>query len=194
MGIVKKKIEDYCNIYSEKKYRITKRFEVFDNLPPIVDVKSCFDDLRVKPDHVSRSPSDTYYIDKDKLLRTHTSAHQTALIRKGMNSFLCSGDVYRRDEIDSSHYPVFHQVFALILSLLCFLTLMFNRWKVFEYLMKVSLSNIEESSSSSPVSYQYTQDRKQEQFSIFVYSIFSNSLFGGQIEFIHLFIVYVPEK
>jgi phenylalanyl-tRNA synthetase alpha chain len=28
----------------------------------------------------------------------------------GNTAFLCSGDVYRRDEIDSSHYPVFHQM------------------------------------------------------------------------------------
>jgi phenylalanyl-tRNA synthetase alpha chain len=29
---------------------------------------------------------------------------------QGIEAFLCSGDVYRRDEIDSSHYPVFHQM------------------------------------------------------------------------------------
>jgi len=28
----------------------------------------------------------------------------------GLNNFLVVGDVYRRDEIDSTHYPVFHQV------------------------------------------------------------------------------------
>lgn len=45
-----------------------------------------------------------------QVLRTHTSAHQTQFISKGNNAFLCTGDVYRRDEIDSSHYPVFHQM------------------------------------------------------------------------------------
>jgi phenylalanyl-tRNA synthetase alpha chain len=43
-------------------------------------------------------------------LRTHTSAHQTTYISKGVQAFLCTGDVYRRDEIDASHYPVFHQM------------------------------------------------------------------------------------
>lgn len=44
------------------------------------------------------------------MLRTHTSAHQTQFIAAGTSAFLCSGDVYRRDEIDSSHYPIFHQM------------------------------------------------------------------------------------
>jgi phenylalanyl-tRNA synthetase alpha chain len=45
-----------------------------------------------------------------QLLRTHTSAHQCEIIRSGTDAFLCTGDVYRRDEIDSSHYPAFHQM------------------------------------------------------------------------------------
>ena len=44
------------------------------------------------------------------MLRAHTSAHQRDFIRMGLDKFLVSGDVYRRDEIDSSHYPVFHQM------------------------------------------------------------------------------------
>ena len=44
------------------------------------------------------------------MLRTHTSAHQTHFIAQGCPAFLCSGDVYRRDEIDASHYPIFHQM------------------------------------------------------------------------------------
>ena len=44
-----------------------------------------------------------------QLLRTHTSAHQCDLMAES-DTFLCTGDVYRRDEVDSSHYPVFHQV------------------------------------------------------------------------------------
>lgn len=35
---------------------------------------------------------------------------QCELMRMGFDNFLVIGDVYRRDEIDSSHYPVFHQV------------------------------------------------------------------------------------
>ena len=43
------------------------------------------------------------------MLRAHTTAHSSELIRSGLDAFLTFGDVYRRDEIDSKHYPVFHQ-------------------------------------------------------------------------------------
>jgi len=41
---------------------------------------------------------------------TNNSAHQSTLLGKGLEAFLCTGDVYRRDEIDRTHYPVFHQM------------------------------------------------------------------------------------
>lgn len=69
-----------------------------------------FDDVLVPADHVSRSYNDTYYVDSQTVLRCHTSAHQAELLRKGHSHFLVTGDVYRRDSIDSTHYPVFHQV------------------------------------------------------------------------------------
>lgn len=70
-----------------------------------------FDDVLVQPDHVSRSYNDTYYINTDTVLRTHTSAHQAQKLRDGFTHFLVTGDVYRRDSIDATHYPVFHQVY-----------------------------------------------------------------------------------
>ena len=85
-------------------------FSVFDDLDPVVSVKQNFDSLFIPPDHQSRKKSDCYYINCDYLLRAHTTAHQAELIRMGLNNFLVVGDVYRRDEIDSTHYPVFHQV------------------------------------------------------------------------------------
>lgn len=69
-----------------------------------------FDDVLVPADHVSRSYNDTYYVDSQTVLRCHTSAHQAELLRDGHTHFLVTGDVYRRDSIDSTHYPVFHQV------------------------------------------------------------------------------------
>ena len=88
----------------------TYKFECVDDRLPIVTTKQCFDELLTPKDHVSRNKSDTYYVSEDRVLRTHTSAHQTELMREGKKAFLCTGDVYRRDEIDSSHYPVFHQM------------------------------------------------------------------------------------
>ena len=47
------------------------------------------------------------------MLRAHTSAHQWDLLRAGLDAFLVVGDVYRRDQIDAQHYPVFHQLEAV---------------------------------------------------------------------------------
>eukprot|EP00753_Platysulcus_tardus_P005004 PLAT12830.2.p1 GENE.PLAT12830.2~~PLAT12830.2.p1 ORF type:complete len:413 (-),score=131.97 PLAT12830.2:136-1344(-) len=85
-------------------------FRTFDDMYPVVTTQSNFDELLIEPGHVSRSPSDTFYVDEAHVLRTHTSAHQNELLRAGEHTFLATGDVYRRDEIDSSHYPVFHQM------------------------------------------------------------------------------------
>lgn len=103
LGQLKSKIEKYFTSGET-------RFDVFDSLSPIVTVAANFDDLLTPPDHVSRKPSDTYYIDDKHLLRCHMTAHQTELLRNGYNIFIMVGDVYRRDEVDCSHYPVFHQV------------------------------------------------------------------------------------
>jgi len=83
------------------------RFEFYD---PVVTVGENFDQLLIPKDHPSRSPSDTYYVDDEHVLRTHTSAHQHDCLRGGCRHFLVTGDVYRRDEIDHCHYPVFHQM------------------------------------------------------------------------------------
>jgi len=69
-----------------------------------------FDSLLVPADHISRSLYDTYYVNSEHLLRSHMTAHDEELIRSGFDAFLLVGDVFRRDEIDASHYPVFHQV------------------------------------------------------------------------------------
>lgn len=115
LNIIKQRIEEYCNEYAKEKYKKTaenksESFQLFDDLSPVVGVKECFDDLLVQETHVSRQSTDTYYLAPDKVLRTHTSAHQLTLMSKNIKMFLCSGDVYRRDEIDGSHYPVFHQM------------------------------------------------------------------------------------
>lgn len=103
LGILCEKIQEYFATLPES-------YDFFLGEDPIVTTKQCFDDLRIPPEHPGRSPSDTYYITDETLLRTHTSAHQSMHLRDGHERFLCAGDVYRRDEIDSSHYPAFHQL------------------------------------------------------------------------------------
>mmetsp|Transcript_116646 Transcript_116646/g.212164 ORF Transcript_116646/g.212164 Transcript_116646/m.212164 type:complete len:614 (+) Transcript_116646:88-1929(+) len=114
LGIIKNKIAEYFNSLEGGG------FDMVDDLDPLVKAEQCFDDLLIPTDHPGRAPSDTYYVTRDggietasaedTLLRTHTSAHQSALMKDGRERFLCTGDVYRRDEIDRSHFPAFHQM------------------------------------------------------------------------------------
>lgn len=85
-------------------------FSVYDSLSPVVTLQQNFDNLLVANDHVSRKPSESYYLNSSHMLRAHTTAHQRDLISTGLDSFLIVGDVYRRDTVDASHYPVFHQM------------------------------------------------------------------------------------
>lgn len=85
-------------------------FTLYDRLHPVVSVQQNFDSLLVPVDHPSRRRSDNYFLSRGVMLRAHTSAHQAELVGAGARAFLVAGDVYRRDEIDRTHYPVFHQM------------------------------------------------------------------------------------
>ncbi|RZF41121.1 hypothetical protein LSTR_LSTR002753 [Laodelphax striatellus] len=108
ISFVKRRIENYFykNFIGR---RGNPMFSMHDNLNPVVSVESNFDNLLIPADHVSRQKGDCYYINKNYLLRAHTTAHQFDLIKMGLDHFIVTGDVYRRDEIDSTHFPVFHQ-------------------------------------------------------------------------------------
>ena len=107
IGIIRAKIQEYFVSLSQNT---GTDYKIFDAEDPIVTSEQCFDDLLIPPDHPGRAPNDTYYVTDSTLLRTHTSAHQSQHLRSGIDAFLCSGDVYRRDEIDATHYPAFHQM------------------------------------------------------------------------------------
>ncbi|KAF9883578.1 hypothetical protein FE257_003177 [Aspergillus nanangensis] len=86
---------------------------------PVVSTADNFDVLGFPADHPGRSRTDTYYINDKTVLRTHTSAHQQAYFqqiarnettRPEETGYTVVADVYRRDAIDRSHYPVFHQM------------------------------------------------------------------------------------
>lgn len=88
-------------------------FSVLDNLNPVVSLEQNFDSLLIQKDHVSRKKTDSFYLNRDYMLRAHCTAHQVDLLKSGLDNFLIIGDVYRRDEIDATHFPVFHQVDAV---------------------------------------------------------------------------------
>jgi phenylalanyl-tRNA synthetase alpha chain len=80
------------------------------SLSPLVTPYKNFDELSFPSDHPGRSVTDSYYVNRNLMLRTHTSAHEVDVFRQGKTKWLLTADVYRRDEIDASHYPVFHQM------------------------------------------------------------------------------------
>ncbi|RMZ88780.1 hypothetical protein DV736_g3986, partial [Chaetothyriales sp. CBS 134916] len=83
---------------------------------PVVTTHANFDLLGFPVDHPGRSRTDTYYVNAGHVLRTHTSAHQhTAFVdlantTQGESGYTICADVYRRDAIDCSHFPAFHQM------------------------------------------------------------------------------------
>lgn len=94
--------------------------------PEIVSVERNFDLLNAPPDHPSRSQGDTYYVDETHVLRTQTTSMwgwyladapvRARLDTDGQVKAVAYGKVYRNDEIDRAHYPVFHQIDALCVA------------------------------------------------------------------------------
>ncbi|KAH6683074.1 hypothetical protein B0J14DRAFT_575022 [Halenospora varia] len=92
---------------------IFPKFRHYNNFFPVVTTHQNFGSLGFPEDHPGRSKTDTYYINKDTCLRTHTSAHQADIFRANESEgYTISADVYRRDAIDRTHYPIFHQMEA----------------------------------------------------------------------------------
>jgi phenylalanyl-tRNA synthetase alpha chain len=109
LSLIRQRITNY--FYKEyTSPKGTPLFSVYDSLNPIVTAKQNFDSLLIPENHPSRAKSDCYYVNREYMLRAHCTAHQVDLLRSGLDNFLIIGDVYRRDEIDATHFPVFHQV------------------------------------------------------------------------------------
>jgi len=86
---------------------------------PVVEAEWLnFDALNLGPDHPARTMQDTFWMDPPEnglVLRTHTSPVQarTMLSRTPPIYVVCPGRVFRTDEYDATHSPVFHQVEGL---------------------------------------------------------------------------------
>jgi len=74
-----------------------------------------FSALNFPDDHPARDMQDTFRLSPDTLLRTHTSPVQirTMKARRPPVRVVCPGRVYRNDEADATHSPVFHQIEGL---------------------------------------------------------------------------------
>lgn len=94
--------------------------------PEIVPASVSFDLFDFPANHPARSKSDTYYVDDENILRTHTTVmwyyylrdedvKKRIAARKAVGCF-SFGKVYRKDEIDRKHMNVFHQIDGWFLS------------------------------------------------------------------------------
>ncbi len=77
-----------------------------------------FEMLNIPKNHPSRDMQDTFYVSEDIVLRTHTSPVQirTMLKQKPPIRMICPGRVYRTDDVDATHSPVFNQVEGLVVG------------------------------------------------------------------------------
>ena len=77
-----------------------------------------FELLNLPKNHPARDAQDTFYIDDNVVLRTHTSPVQARVMttRKPPIRIVCPGRVYRADEVDATHSPVFHQLEGLVVG------------------------------------------------------------------------------
>ena len=83
--------------------------------PEIETVHYNFDALNHSPTHPARDRSDTFYVADDVVLRTHTSPMQIRAMEAHPPPLyvVIPGRTYRRDQIDATHSPMFHQVEGL---------------------------------------------------------------------------------
>ncbi|GHV29349.1 phenylalanine--tRNA ligase alpha subunit [Clostridia bacterium] len=77
-----------------------------------------FDMLNIPKNHPARNESDTFFITDDCTLRTQTSSVQVRYMQlhKPPIRIIAPGKVYRVDEIDATHSPMFHQVEGLVVD------------------------------------------------------------------------------
>lgn len=77
-----------------------------------------FELLNLPKNHPARDAQDTFYIEDNIVLRTHTSPVQARIMttRKPPIRIVCPGRVYRADEVDATHSPVFHQMEGLVID------------------------------------------------------------------------------
>ena len=109
----------YTALDEFKEIFINMGFEIFDG-PEIEQEDYNFTKLNTPADHPAREWSDTFYLTEDSsiLLRTQTSPMQIrAMEEHGVPIRMISpGRVYRKDEVDATHSPMFHQIEGLVVD------------------------------------------------------------------------------
>jgi hypothetical protein len=77
-----------------------------------------FEKLNIPANHPAKDEQDTFYINKEIVLRTQTSPVQARMMEKGKLPIrmISPGRVFRSDEVDATHSPSFHQVEGLVID------------------------------------------------------------------------------
>jgi phenylalanyl-tRNA synthetase alpha chain len=106
--------ELFCDVF------VAMGYEVLDG-PEVEAAWFNFDALNTPAEHPSRELTDTFYVDSPDsglVLRTQTSPVQirAMLERTPPIAIVCPGKVFRTDELDATHTPVFHQLEGLVVA------------------------------------------------------------------------------
>ena len=104
-------IEEIVDIFAGLGYRVEEG-------PEIESDYYNFTALNIPPHHPARDMQDTFYLSDSELLRTHTSPVQIRHLENNPPPvrIVAPGRVYRRDAVDATHSPVFHQVEVLAID------------------------------------------------------------------------------
>ncbi|MFA7059781.1 MAG: phenylalanine--tRNA ligase subunit alpha [Pedobacter sp.] len=103
-------IEEVCDIFAGLGFSVAEG-------PEIEHDWYNFEALNFPPEHPARDMQDTFFVDDNMLLRTHTSPVQirTMLKKKPPLRIIAPGTVYRCDS-DATHSPMFHQIEGLMVD------------------------------------------------------------------------------
>ena len=100
-----------------EKIFISMGYEVVEG-PEIEYDRYNFELLNIPANHPAKDEQDTFYINKDIVLRTQTSPVQARVMEKGKLPIrmISPGRVFRSDEVDATHSPSFHQIEGLVID------------------------------------------------------------------------------
>ncbi|NLC55136.1 MAG: phenylalanine--tRNA ligase subunit alpha [Erysipelothrix sp.] len=100
-------------LYTSMGYTVVKG-------PEIELDKYNFERANIPENHPAREMQDTFFVDVERLLRTHTTAIQTRVLESESNNLpikvICPGKTYRRDDDDATHSHQFIQIEGLLID------------------------------------------------------------------------------
>ena len=114
---VRKKHPLYLTLENMKNIFVSMGFTIEEG-PEIELDRYNFEALNIPKDHPARSEQDTFYINDNLVLRTQTSPVQVRTMenQKPPIKMISPGKVYRSDDVDATHSPIFYQMEGLVID------------------------------------------------------------------------------